>query len=232
MASGAPRMEATICMSGSASTQRLIMARTTTASSTTMTRSRSRSRTEAKDGAVTAIVIFRSSTRTGGSPRSDQSDFLELRFDNLLIEGLHDVFIGPRVERAGNVRDIILAGAEHHFRAIAVRQPAKRAQELVPVHLGHVPVEQHGVGHLTAAGFERLLAILGFRDFEFQTLENATRYFANHARIIDYQAVFHHILASCHTQVSPRLPGITRHSLMPPRRWEQSRARDRDRAPP
>ena len=44
---------------------------------------------------------------------------------------------------------------------------------IVPVHLGHVRVEQHGIGHLTKTGFERLLAILGFRRSGFfQTLEN------------------------------------------------------------
>src|SRR3974390_792525 len=209
MASRAPRTEATICMSGSSSTQRLIMARTTNASSTTITRRRSRSRTEGTAGEVMAIVIFRSST-SGDPPRSDQSDFLELRLDDLLVERLHDVFIGSRVQRAGDVRDVVLAGAEHDFRAIPVRHPAQHAQELVPVHPGHVPVEQHGIRHLTAAGFRRPLAVLGFRDLEFQAFENATRHFADHARIINDQAVFHHILAYVALKLHFGFRGVTR----------------------
>jgi len=56
-ASRPPRSEATICMSGSASTQRMIMPRTTTASSTTITRMGSGASAEPWDDAATAILI-------------------------------------------------------------------------------------------------------------------------------------------------------------------------------
>src|SRR5262249_46063080 len=101
-------------------------------------------------------------------PASDQPDLMELRRDDVLVERLHDVLVGAGVERACDVRNVVLGGAEHHFRPVAVGQPAQHAQELVAVHLRHVPVEQHGVGHLTAAGVERLLAVLGFNDLELE----------------------------------------------------------------
>jgi hypothetical protein len=57
IASRPPRSDATICMSGSASTQRMIMPRTTTASSTTITRIGSFARVEPWGGAATAMLI-------------------------------------------------------------------------------------------------------------------------------------------------------------------------------
>src|SRR5262249_2435664 len=81
----------------------------------------------------------------------------------------------------------ILGCAEHHLRTIAIRQPAQHAQELVAVHFRHVPVEQHGVRHLTAADIEGLLAVLGFHDLEVEAFENSASDFADHARIINHQ---------------------------------------------
>ena len=57
---------------------------------------------------------------------SDQPDFLELGFDDVLVERLHDVLVRAGMERAGDVSDIVLGGAEHDLRPIAVRQPAQR----------------------------------------------------------------------------------------------------------
>ncbi len=57
MASRPPPSEATICMSDSASTQRAIMPRTTTASSTTMTRMGSCASAEPEGDAATAKLI-------------------------------------------------------------------------------------------------------------------------------------------------------------------------------
>src|SRR5580704_6331031 len=67
--------------------------------------------------------------------RSDQADLLELCFHDVLVERLHDVFVGARVQRPRDMSDVVLGGAEHHLGPIAVRQPAQVAQELVDVHL-------------------------------------------------------------------------------------------------
>ncbi len=51
---------------------------------------------------------------------SDQPDFLELGFDDFLVERLHDVFVGARVQRARDMGDVVLGGAEHHLGPVAV----------------------------------------------------------------------------------------------------------------
>src|SRR5262249_7702286 len=152
------RSEATTSMSGSGSSQRMIVPRTTTASSTTMTRMGSFATSAAAGGAATAIliakrafVVVRLVEWATTYRRSDQPNLLELRFDDFLVERLHDVFIGARMERARDMGDVVLGGAEHHFRSIPIRQPAEDAQELIAVHFRHVPVQQHSVGHLAAA---------------------------------------------------------------------------------
>src|SRR5215207_4762414 len=76
----------------------------------------------------------------------DEPDFLELRRHDLLTEGLDDVFVGPGVHGPGDVADVVLRGAEDHLRLVAFGQTAQIAQELVPVHHRHVPVEQHASG--------------------------------------------------------------------------------------
>ncbi len=50
---------------------------------------------------------------------------------------------------------------------------AQLHQELVAVHIRHVPVEQDRVRHSVGAGERRLLTILGLGDLEIQPLENA-----------------------------------------------------------
>src|SRR5262245_35273122 len=124
-------------------------------------------------------------------PRSDQPDFLELCFDDLLVERLHDVLVCTRVQRARDVRDIIFRGAEHDLGAVAVRHPAQHAQELIAVHLRHVPVEQHCIRHPRPAGFNRLLAVLGLGDLELEPFENSPRHLANDARIVNDQTSLH-----------------------------------------
>src|SRR3981189_1359355 len=79
--------------------------------------------------------------------RSDQSDFLELGGDDVLVERLHDVFVGTGMQRARDVGDIVLGGAEHHLGRVATGHAAQIAEEFVAVHHGHVPVEQDRLGH-------------------------------------------------------------------------------------
>src|SRR6266508_1113081 len=127
--------------------------------------------------------------------RSDQPDLLELRLDDVLVERLHDVLIGPGMQRAGDVSDIILGRAEHHLRPISIRQPAQHPEELVAVHLRHVPVEQNGLRHLSPADVERLLAVLGFENLELEPFENSPRHLSDDARIVNNQTGLHHNLA-------------------------------------
>src|SRR5664279_2531150 len=122
---------------------------------------------------------------------SDQSDFLQLGFDDLLVERFHDVFVGAGVQGARDMRDVVFGGAEHHLGPIAARQFAQRAQELVAVHFRHVPVEQDRIGQLALAGFQRLLAVFGFHDLEFEPFKNSPRHLADDTRVVNNQTGFH-----------------------------------------
>src|SRR4051812_38228968 len=142
MASRPQRSEATSAMPLSASSQRASSPRTTTASSTTITRMVSSPREDWADGGATArliaaripLTLLDGSERGNEENGSDQPDFLELGLDDFLVEGLHDVFVGARVQRARDMGDVVLGGAEHDLGPVAVRHPAQRAQELVAVH--------------------------------------------------------------------------------------------------
>src|SRR5262249_30677854 len=113
------RKEAVTRISGSAPIQREIMPRITTESSTTITRSGS-CRAEVGEGLpVNATLIPSPTTQRHGykniaegfqppdrARQSDQSNFLEFRGDDVLVERLHDVFIGTGMQRASDVRDV------------------------------------------------------------------------------------------------------------------------------
>ena len=58
--------------------------------------------------------------------RSDQPDFLELGLHDLLVEWLHNVFVGAGMQSARDMRHVIFRGAKHHFRAIP---PGSRRSE-------------------------------------------------------------------------------------------------------
>src|SRR2546423_9777105 len=122
---------------------------------------------------------------------SDQADFLEFRFDDFLVEGLHDVLVGAGVKRTGDVNDIVLGGAEDHLRPIAAWESAQRLEKLVAVHHRHVPIEQYGVRQLALAMLQRLLAVLRFGDVEGEPLQDAASHLADDARIVDHQTRLH-----------------------------------------
>ena len=77
------------------------------------------------------------------------------------------------MERARDVRDVVLGGAEHHLGLVAAGHAAQIAEELVAVHDRHVPVEQDRVGQSALADFQRLLAVLGFDDLEIEAFQDA-----------------------------------------------------------
>src|SRR6185437_4599609 len=159
------RSEPASASPGSSSIQRDTRPRTTTESSTTRTRIAESAVATADGAAETARPIYATRTQTLSTalntshtgerrpprvespepPRrapSDQPNLLGLRLDDVLVERLHDVFVGPGMQRARDVGDVVLGGAEHDLRAVAARHPPQRPQELVAVHLRHVPVEQ------------------------------------------------------------------------------------------
>jgi len=115
----------------------------TTGSSTIMTRSwRSAAGTARKvAGAVfISLELFcrfvSDDERRLTRGRLDQPDFLEFGFDDVLVERLHDVFVGAGVQRPGDMGDVVLGGAEHHLGPVAAGQPAQRARRAAKVKVG------------------------------------------------------------------------------------------------
>src|SRR3954454_18261577 len=176
------RSEAATTMSASASIQRPIRPRMTTESSTTMTRSGS-CRAASRVGGLTSATLITHQTQlntkrpqqtcAGKNRRQplDQTDFMKFGRDDVLVERLHDVLVGAGVQRARDVGDVVLGGAEHHFGRVAAGHAAQIAQELIAIHDRHVPVEQDRVGQPALADFQRLLAVLGLRDLEIEPFQ-------------------------------------------------------------
>ena len=70
-------------------------------------------------------------------------------------------------------------------------------------------------GNCSPAGLERLLAVLGFDDLEFEPFENAPRHLADDAGVVNDQTGFHRTASFCSCaqlvrsvsdRVTPRLP--------------------------
>src|SRR6202047_3343906 len=193
-------------MSGSAPTQREINPLMTTESSTTMTRSGSCRIDVGAEGFTNATLIThqtrlkRHDRRTNAEGHSaagsmgatsDKADFLELRGNDVLVERLHDVFVGAGVQRARDVGDIVLGGAEHHLGHVAAGHAAQIAEEFIAVHDRHVPVEQDGVGQSALADLQRLLAVFGFDDLEVETFQDAPCDLSDDTGVIDYKTCSH-----------------------------------------
>src|SRR5215470_309598 len=128
-ASSPVRSEAATTMSGSDPTQREIKPLITTESSTTITRNGS-CRVGLKVEALASATVILHQTGSNGTTetetpmaveppeRTDQSDktnFLEFGRDDILVERLHDVFVGPGMKRARDVGHVVLGSAEHDF---------------------------------------------------------------------------------------------------------------------
>src|SRR5260370_15298061 len=135
-------------MSGSEPTQREINPLMTTESSATMTRSGSCRVVFGTEGFTNATLIThqarlkaarqtkrrRPFSRRIDGRRSDQADFLELRRNDVLVERLHDVFVGAGVKRACDVGDVVFGGAEHNLVRVAACHAAQLAQDFLAVH--------------------------------------------------------------------------------------------------
>src|ERR1700730_7200850 len=184
----------------SSESHRDIRPRTTTASSTIMTRMACPA---VLLGAICGkdMILNRNSTHrtrhgtslppNGGRKSSDQADFLEFRFDDFLVEWLHDVFVGAGMHRTRDMREVVFGGAEDDLRLVAVRHGAERAQEFVAVHDRHVPIEENRFGHLLGARFERLTAVGRFHDGKAKSFEDSPSHLSDYARIVDYKTTFH-----------------------------------------
>jgi hypothetical protein len=62
-------------------------------------------------------------SRSGAVARSsNQTYFVKFLRDDVLIERLHDVFVGAALERPRDVRHIILGRAKNDFGPVAARQ--------------------------------------------------------------------------------------------------------------
>src|SRR5205814_5227527 len=71
--------------------------------------------------AVSRAALYNKRNNTNGpvsDRRRNQSDFLELGRDNILVEGLHDVFVGAGMQRSRDMVDAVLRGAEHDLRHV------------------------------------------------------------------------------------------------------------------
>src|SRR3954462_5687337 len=203
-ASSPVRSDAATSMSCSAPIQREIRPRMTTESSTTITRNGPASRDEpgvelpANATLIThqlrlkrSVENKRRRSRSASRAVSDKADFLEFRRHDVLVERLHDVLVGARVQRARDMRDVVLGGAEHHLGLVATRHAPEMAEELVAVHHRHVPVEQDRVGQAALAGLQRLLTVLGFEDLEVEALQDPARNLADDAGIINDETSSH-----------------------------------------
>src|SRR5579864_9021928 len=177
------RNEAATTISGSEPIQREINPLITTESSTSITRSGSCCIELGTTGLVNATLMLTNPTQRysrpptaheprGGSSSSDQADFLELGRDDILVERLHDVFVGASVKRARNVGDVVFGGAEHHLGLITTRHAAKVAEKFIAVHDRHIPIQQDSLRQPAPADFERFLAVFRFHDLEIQTFED------------------------------------------------------------
>src|ERR1700693_52790 len=116
--------------------------------------------------------------------------------------------------RARPLRDVVVGGAEHDLGRVAARQFAQRTQELVAVHLRHVPVEQDRIGQMAPAGVERLLAGFGFHDLEFESFENSPRHLADDARVVNDQTGFHRTPSLSLFKGPTNIPGSHRHAAI------------------
>src|SRR5579883_1580133 len=134
-------------------------------------------------------------TRRGSAICSDQAHFLKFRLDDILVERLHDIFVGAGVERTRDVRDIILRGAENYFRLVSTGESTQRPQKFITVHFRHVPIQQDRVGNPRAAGLDRFLTVFRFRDLKLESFEDSPCDLADHAGVVHDQTRLHGVLA-------------------------------------
>jgi len=106
----------------------------------------------------------------------DQPDLLKFGFYDFTIKGFHNVFIRTGRDGCIDMLNIIFRGAENNHGRIPAGGLPEGFQEIKAVHLGHVPVQQHYMGHAAfLAGLKRQLSILSFHDIEVEFLKDIAR---------------------------------------------------------
>ena len=83
----------------------------------------------------------------------------ELVADDVLGERLHHVLVGAGLERADDLRLSVSVVTMMTGTAACARPGAQRAEELVAVHLRHVPVDQGHVERVVVEAVERHPAV-------------------------------------------------------------------------
>src|SRR3569623_994392 len=163
---------------------RAMIARATTESSTIRTDGGASGL--ARSGCCLAIAPV-----PGKEPRSGHADDLELGFERLAVERLHENLVSAGFDRGADIGHAVLGRAEHHFGPAGERRVAERAQEIHPAHHRHVPVEQDDVGHRILAAVERLASVGGLAHLEIERFEDVAGDLPDHLGIVDNQARLH-----------------------------------------
>jgi hypothetical protein len=107
---------------------------------------------------------------TGGP--SGHADKLQFYLQRLVIERLHDIFVGPGADCFANMGNVIFRRAKYHLGCIAARLSAQLGDEFDSGHDWHIPIKQDHIGHFRIALFECELAIFCFGNRKIQTFQN------------------------------------------------------------
>src|SRR5688572_28894370 len=123
-------------------------------------------------------------TRMGGTQatvpsrgRGTDPEKVELLEDDVLRGRLHDVLVGPGLERPSDLRHFSLARDHHEADSVVSTIRTHCSDELDAVHVGHDPVDQDKIGLLHS--LEHVQAVLSVRcleHLEADLLENLREY--------------------------------------------------------
>ena len=116
---------------------------------------------------------------------------MKFRRHDFLVERLHDVFVGARARRARDVRNVVFGSAEHYPRRVTTGHAAQMAKEVIAVHHGHVPVEQHRFRHGPFADDQGVHTVFGLDDLKIESFQNTARDLSHDAGIIDNETGLH-----------------------------------------
>ena len=110
---------------------------------------------------------------------------------------------------------VVFGGTKHHDRLFSALLAAQGAQEIQPVHDGHIPIEQDGVRHLLTAMIEGFGAIGRFQDIKFKIANNASGDFAHNARVINNKAALHRCVPTDYTTYGCNYTGVSVNKVLP-----------------
>src|SRR3569833_4140656 len=119
------------------------------------------------------------------------ADFGELVADRGAVERLEQISLGARRHGAGDLVRIAFSGAEQDHRPATALLAAHALDEIQPLHAGQIPVQKNQVRHLLAAGAQARHAVLGLIHRVAQAFEDAERARADHAAVVNHQAMLH-----------------------------------------